>query len=555
MKWLVVFCILSMPVVVFGATCEVSPDIFYVDFVGGNDSNNGTSDSTPWQHAPGDSDGSWHDSQCTLQAGDVVIFKGGVQYDGGIEVDWSGSGVEDANRIIYDGDSGTYATRWGAGSDRAIIDGGGESNPFQFTGNRSYITINNFELRDADEVASSFQNGCVNSYDRTSTYIDVGNNIVHDCGYLVDEDSTRGGVGINNQGGSYWSVHDNLVYDAYRTGIANHNGDYNKVYNNTITGHIIWGVAFQNNKASPNHMTGNEYYNNTMYDLNRYIELGGFHGNQLWIFSTSTGAINNMWVYNNLFYNSFERPEGYENKNSGFIHQQVGLGGSPSGGAEWDGYYVFNNVMFNQHAGTSGINMSCFAFNTYDSTMANVHIYNNTFYSDYGSFLGIAGNTTNVYVKNNVAQTTDALMQYYQEECTFGDVEIDYNNWDSSRQSSYYFKSLNCETSDVTYKTWAEWQTAGYDTHGNGPTSDPLFNNVTIGSFNLSVQADSPCKDDGTDLSGVFSDDIVGTHRPQGSVWDIGAYEFLIGTMIDSDASGTTTQNTGNGGTLTFAAP
>jgi hypothetical protein len=56
---------------------------------------------------------------------------------------------------------------------------------------------------------------------------------------------------------------------------------------------------------------------------------------------------------------------------------------------------------------------------------------------------------------------------------------------------------------------------------------DPLFVNAPT---DVSLQADSPCIDTGTDTSGVgyggVVDDILGIKRPQGSAYDMGAYEY-----------------------------
>ena len=68
------------------ATLQVSPppamQIYYVDFYGGSDGNNGTSSLTPWQYAPGMSGCAANCAVAILHPGDRVIFKGGVTWDG-----------------------------------------------------------------------------------------------------------------------------------------------------------------------------------------------------------------------------------------------------------------------------------------------------------------------------------------------------------------------------------------------------------------------------------------------------------------------------------------
>ena len=128
---------------------------YYVDFVGGLDSNTGTSPSAPWKHAPGDPDSTAVPANATLQHGDTVVFKGGVVYEGTVVLEWSGS---PGNPLVYDGNSaGTF------GSGRAIIDGMGRAlgplaRQYGFLGGErwngvedvgvSFVTIDHFEIRD-----------------------------------------------------------------------------------------------------------------------------------------------------------------------------------------------------------------------------------------------------------------------------------------------------------------------------------------------------------------------------------------------------------------------
>jgi K319L-like, PKD domain/Right handed beta helix region len=88
---------------------------YYVDFDGGSDSNDGTSTGSPWQHCPGDPNATGNAATCALNAGEVIVFKGGVKYRGSINCNWSGSA---GAPITYDGNpAGTF------GTGQAIIDG------------------------------------------------------------------------------------------------------------------------------------------------------------------------------------------------------------------------------------------------------------------------------------------------------------------------------------------------------------------------------------------------------------------------------------------------
>ncbi len=86
---------------------------YYVDYDGGSDTAAGTSATTAWQHAPGDSNATDNPRAVTLGGGDQVLFRGGVRYQGHIVI--PASGVAGAP-LRYTGNG------WGSGN--AVIDGG-----------------------------------------------------------------------------------------------------------------------------------------------------------------------------------------------------------------------------------------------------------------------------------------------------------------------------------------------------------------------------------------------------------------------------------------------
>jgi hypothetical protein len=57
--------------------------------------------------------------------------------------------------------------------------------------------------------------------------------------------------------------------------------------------------------------------------------------------------------------------------------------------------------------------------------------------------------------------------------------------------------------------------------------ADPAFTSTTAGSENFLPAAESPAIDAGTSYNPA-SDDIVGTSRPQNTLYDIGAYEVEV---------------------------
>ncbi|HWA29278.1 MAG TPA: right-handed parallel beta-helix repeat-containing protein [Lacunisphaera sp.] len=97
-----------------------------MDFVGGSDTNNGTSTATPWKHCPGDNNATGVANTVTPAPGDTINFKGGVRYEGKITLL---SGGTSGARITYQG----QPAGWGTG--KAIIDGASPVTMTVCTGN------------------------------------------------------------------------------------------------------------------------------------------------------------------------------------------------------------------------------------------------------------------------------------------------------------------------------------------------------------------------------------------------------------------------------------
>jgi hypothetical protein len=166
-----------------------------------------------------------------------------------------------------------------------------------------------------------------------------------------------------------------------------------------------------------------------------------------------------------------------------------------SGGA--DNITIRNNIFYNINRG--------WAIQIYPSAVNNLAVLNNTFAFPNPWKTGhviFAASVTNSRIHNNIfyQPTTAALMV----EMTSGHSNVAiYNN--------------------ITHQaTLVDTAASGLSFSGNKENTDPLLSNP--GAFDFHLGSGSPAINSGLTLSDV-TNDYSGTVRPQGSAYDIGAYE------------------------------
>lgn len=157
-------------------------------------------------------------------------------------------------------------------------------------------------------------------------------------------------------------------------------------------------------------------------------------------------------------------------------------------GGEWSGTgAISTNLCYNSNVKSEGI---------FIKGLLNVPVYNNTVYID-SSFnaadnsfrVGPNGafNSTGSLFKNNIAVGRDATPIVLIE--TSSSATFDYNlTWNHAGSGMDYTVGA------TTYVSFAEWQAAGYDTHG--VSANPLFKSTT----DLHLNSGSPAKKAGTDV-------------------------------------------------------
>ena len=103
-----------------------------------------------------------------------------------------------------------------------------------------------------------------------------------------------------------------------------------------------------------------------------------------------------------------------------------------------------------------------------------------------------------------------------------GFVNIDYNGYYLSSPVDNQGRDIAAEGGD-TYYSWVQWQVLGYDKHGYSGQIK-LINADGTSANDYALIKNWEGVDKGKTLI-LFSDDYNGIKRPQGSGWDIGAFE------------------------------
>jgi len=159
--------------------------------------------------------------------------------------------------------------------------------------------------------------------------------------------------------------------------------------------------------------------------------------------------------------------------------------------------------------------------NDVDANATGAKIRNNTIYLNGGTCISNSGGTGNV-ISNNVCQgtMTSGTFTGMDLPLSSSNYSVDYNIFYAPSAGTFHWANTS---------TFAAWKTAtGFDSHSQ--QVNPLFASAgTTGSYNFAAASGSSPIVDGGSTSLGSSIDILGVTRPSGSSADIGAYEFVSG--------------------------
>jgi len=190
------------------------------------------------------------------------------------------------------------------------------------------------------------------------------------------------------------------------------------------------------------------------------------------------------------------------------------------------GYYVtgenwiYNNLVVNAGRGPEWPDGESYhtgiRINTGHETVTQtvVYVYNNTLYGNGWSGAVLPGETGSVLVDQGALDRSTKV--YFS------------NNIINSTGEPYMAgESAVLPSGDYRNCWYGDGAALGWDT--TAINDNPNF--VNVGAFDFQLQIGSPCVDVGKNVSTVVARDILGVPRPQGLAYDIGAYEYVTGTV------------------------
>ena len=466
---------------------------YYVDFSTGDDTNNGISTSTPWKHAPGDTN---YTGSGTLHSNDTVIFKRGITYYGMI--------TTLSNGVNY------TVTDWGTGD--AIINGSGNDAVFQVQHNN--ITIDGGSNRNLVITGNINHAGIWNYNDSTnlsgSTFTNLNISFI---GSASSDEGVGIKIGGNNNAYTNYVISNNYISYVYSSAIK-------------ISGSGTKNINIVNNIIeNSGDKAGEDTQINLSSNAGEGVQNATVHNNTIRNSAGNANGINvnnaNNSIYDNLIYN-----------NGGY-----GMSLSPDYNTNYNGViYVYLNKIYNNVnngiiIGTSSALRYAQIYNNliYNNSVAEINllssssnnlIFSNSIYTNFtGSGIRVQIGSNATTIKNNIIRTNNGYVIYADTSnltenynCIYRTGGVDWIVWNGSLYSSL-----------TTYRT----QT---NQGANSMWQDCNFTDPQNGNFQLS--STSPAINNGTDLSAYFTTDFLGVSRPQGSGWDIGAYEYVSNDSV-----------------------
>ncbi len=491
-------------------TVPVYATTYYVDYANGSDSNNGTSKTTAFRHAPGDPSATGTAGGINLGAGDVIQFRAGIEYKGQIQTSWSGSSN---NYIEYRGQG------WGTGRATFNME---DTRGYAFKGGADYIKITGFNLYHYSSSGSDYviyPSSGASYWDIDScsiAYIKDWENVSvfpdKPCVYLTNSTSH---ITINHT--EFFASGRTVIRLRYTSYVTIKNCNFGGINRGSESGWFSVGIRGEVT-CNNIHIEDNVFHDGWQYGGDQVPELNHAPAFIHIYGSDATTHPDQIYIERNYFYNDKTFSTG-TGTGSVEITTQV------------HNIYIRNNILANacQYWGTQLM---------LADGCDNVYVENNTFIdrayvTGYGVnslkvYLNSIPVGNNVYIRNNIfwsdANSSGDCAVYFHGSGTFQGV---INNNEYYRNSSNQVNTFN-----GSVVSWSAWQGHGLDAASQYHNiTEPAFvymppsgATTSSGDYSLNPAAINLINK-GVTLNG-FNDSYNGVSRPQGAAWDIGAYEY-----------------------------
>ncbi len=467
-------------------TLMANATIYYADQTGGKDSNNGMSASSPWKSCPGMVS---YAGSGVLKAGDTVY----LDRDDTWIVTGSPQGFFLIGGVRYIGDE------WEA-------DGGS-------TGYRATIRAGN-DFND---------NGVIRFRDHATLQTLFK-------GFEVDVNGmSANGIDINH---GFWSLMNGATKRV-------ENVEVHHVFTDQSKGEYKYGIAMSNWGGSNGILENVEIINCSVHDIGRdaivlypsddpnsrigNITVRGcevYHTGQDPGYSEGHGIVIKGWVYNSTIENNY-----IHNVNSSAIFFSGPENDGTQRGA--DNVIIRNNILTTQD--NNGI------IRLYKKGAKNIKIYGNIIYdNDTTGGFNLGGNygTLDLLIYNNT---------FYNTFVDLGSHSSNVNTFEFKNNIIQYLSNQlrNATAIKSQSNNLLVNSNPGFKDPGNKPTGFIGAYGVDLqpNTDGLSLNVSSSAIDGGATLANAYNQSINSILRPQGSAWDIGAYEFNAGILSLSPPS------------------
>ena len=462
---------------------ETHAATYYVDFVSGDDNNNGTSTSTPWKRVRGMTNAAGSAASAAITDSDTVVFKGGVTWTDSFP--WS-LRTGTAQSVVYTVDTTWYA---GASFTLPVFDRQAGGNLITATSGSGYFTLNQLRFVACGTPLTEASARCLEF--TNPHHVTITNNIFEcDCSISI--------------------------YMAFTS--ANTYSDFIVTGNEATRTSSLWWAGITSNNTIVDQIT---LSGNVIHDFSAQIgddgDGTGIHSDGFWhgylaTPSTTTGSyFDNITFCNNRSYGDFRRGFGTNGGVTAMFFQEGGMHTA----------LICNNVFTFWPAQENTFDGLVILQGENNQSPGPVYVINNTFYDPPGAnsmsqAFNIESGMENVTLKNNMFVGMNYPV-WIEQAGGIASFVADYN---------MYHTWSNLVWGTVSnFKTWAQWQALGFDVHGtNGGSTG--FMDDSVSPFNLDIDLTSSAFRAGQNLSNLGRAELATdyAHMLRGSVWDIGAY-------------------------------